>query len=210
MKIQSIESENFKKYGKILNGYDFGELFDKLSKIYVPEIGITYSASVEELESCRIKEELETRGFGGIPIQIGFVGGVNESLDCLEYHKSSEFNISLDDIILVLGCENKIENGKFDLSDCEAFFVPGGTGVELYGTTLHYAPFSVNGAYKTICVLPKGTNAEKPQLATKTDEDKMCFGTNKWIMTHPEKAKENLGMYVGLVGENIELKGLEK
>ena len=210
MKIQSIESESFRKYGKILTGYDFSELFEKLSGVYAPENGITYSASVETLENCRIKEELEMRGFGGMPIQIGYVGGINESLDCLEYHKSSEFNITLNDIVLVLGCVSEITDCKFNLEKCEAFYVSAGAGVELYGTTLHYAPFSVNGIYRTVCVLPRGTNADKPEFKIKTREDEMCFGANKWIMTHPEKAAENAGMYVGLTGGNITLKGLEK
>lgn len=211
MKIQSIESENFKKYGTILTGYDFDELFKSLAGLYIPDSGITYSASVDELEQCSIKEELQNRGFGGLPIQIGYVGGVNGKLDCLEYHKSSEFNITLNDIILVLGCVNKIKDNEFDLKNCEAFFVPGGTGVELYGTTLHYAPFSCDcGGYRTVCVLPYGTNGEKKTIQIKTTEDKMYFGTNKWIMAHKDATEENPGVYVGLVGENIIMEGLER
>lgn len=209
MKVQQITSDNFKRYGSVLKGYDYTELFAELTKLDIPNNGITYSALVDTLENCKIKDEFKNRGFGGMPIQIGYVGGVNDELNCLEYHKSSEFNIALDNIILVLGCVTDIKNGKYDTGKCEAFFVPAGTGVELYSTTLHYAPFSCEShGYKVVCVLPNGTNQEALKIEIKTEEDKMCFGTNKWLMTHPDAAENNIGAYVGLKGNNIKFSDL--
>lgn len=210
MKIQEIQSKAFQKYGQILSGYDFTEIFAELAKLPIPEEGITYSASVPALEKCRVTAELQSRGFGGMPIQLGYVGGYSSRLDCLEYHKSSEFNIALCDMILVLGQESDIQNGTYELSGCEAFYVPAGTGVELFSTTLHYAPFHCDEkGYRTVCVLPRGTNGEKPDFPEKTAEDRMCAGSNKWLMAHPDYAKENPGVYIGLTGQNITRKGLE-
>ena len=130
-------------------------------------------------------------------------------LDCLEYHKSSEFNIALDDVILVLGDQRDIKDGKLDTKDCEAFLIPAGQGVELYATTLHYAPFG-NG-YRVICVLPRGTNLDRADIPlTGSVEDRMYLGANKWLMTHPEAAEKNPGAYVGLTGDNITDRNIEQ
>ena len=52
----------------------------------------------------------------------------------------------------------------------EYFFVPAGTAVELYATTFHYAPCSVDGKeFRCGVVLPRGTN-EKLSAAP-SDED---------------------------------------
>lgn len=119
-----------------MKGYDFSELLEKLKKQDIPKDGIIYEPSMENLENCSEKIKLQQRGFGGTPIQIGFVGGNNKVLNCLEYHKSSEFNIAADDVVLVLGKQDKICNGSFDTSSCRAFCVPAGVGVELFATTL--------------------------------------------------------------------------
>lgn len=145
-----------------------------------------------------------------MPIQIGYVGGHNRVLNCLEYHKSSEFNIALDDVVLVLGKQEKITNGSFDTSLCHAFLLPAGVGVELYGTSLHYAPMcdGVNG-YRVVCVLPLGTNGDAPSFLASTAEDKMCAGSNKWLLAHPTSPEAKEGKYVGLTGENITFDQLE-
>ena len=139
-----------------------------------------------------------------MPIQVGYVGGNNRVLNCLEYHKSSEFNIALDDVVLVLGLQPEITGGMYDTANCKAFLVKAGTGVELYGTTLHYAPMNVSGdGYRVVCVLPRGTNYEKPDFKGVNAEDAMCAGSNKWLMAHAESDEAQKGMYVGLTGENI-------
>ncbi|MBE7043231.1 MAG: DUF4867 family protein [Ruminococcaceae bacterium] len=204
MKVYKVTAPEFKKYGQVLKGYDFSELFENLKKLDIPDEGITYEASVPGLESCNEKKLMENKGFGGMPIQIGYVGGNNKILNCLEYHKSSEFNIALDDVVLVLGIQSEIQDGMFDTSLCKAFLLPAGTGVELYGTTLHYAPMNVGAdGYRVACVLPFGTNGTKPEFKTYTHEDKMCGGSNKWIMAHKDAPEAQKGTYVGLTGENI-------
>ena len=146
-----------------------------------------------------------------MPIQIGYVSGKCRTLNCLEYHKSSEFNIPLNDVILVLGKEEQIANGKFDTSLCKAFFIPAGTGVELYGTTLHYAPFNVkDDGYRMLCVLPMGTNAPKIEITPECDEDYFNFGVNKWLLVHKESDEAKNGATLGLEGINITYEMLEK
>ena len=209
MKVYNVTDNEFKSYGQILENYDFDEIFEEAKKLPITDNEIVYEASLPSLEKCQVKKELQSRGFGGLKIQIGCVGGANRTLNCLEYHKSSEFNIALDDIVLVLGLESQIEKGYFSTDNCKAFFVPKGVGVELYGTTLHYAPMNVNDNYRVLCVLPKGTNGEKPEFNAVNIEDKMCFGNNKWIMCHPDSPDAQKGIYQGLKGDNITFSDLE-
>lgn len=210
MKIYSVTDKEFKPYGQVLEGYDFSGLLEGLKTLSIPENGIVYEPTVAVLENDAVKAECQNRGFGGMPIQMGFVGGNNKTLNALEYHKSSEFNIALDDVVLVLGLESEITDGKFDTADCKAFLVPAGTGVELYGTTLHYAPMNVKAdGYRVVCVLPLGTNYDKPDFVGVNLEDKMCCGSNKWLMAHADSGEAKDGKYVGLTGKNISFDDLK-
>lgn len=211
MKLHKITDPEFERYGKRLEGYDLTELLAVLSEKKIPEAGIVYEASDKALESCRVFNEIRDRGFGGMPVQIGYVSADNRILDCLEYHKSSEFNIAFDDMILVLGLESEITNGKYDTSRCAAFLVPAGEGVELFSTTLHYAPFAAaEGGYRVACVLPRGTNMAAPETVGKTPDDKWLYGSNKWIATLPDTRDAENGVFVGLRGENISLDQIER
>lgn len=210
MKIKKVTSENFKRYGCILTGYDYTELFSVLSKTEIPDKGIVYVGSCEKLEAAKQKELFEKRGFGGFPIQIGYVNSKNRIMNCLEYHKTSEFNIAMDDVILILGYEADIGENGYDSEKCEAFLIPAGTGVELYATTLHYAPLAVNtDGCRVICVLPKGTNAPLIEFPKSTHEDRACFGVNKWLLAHADAPEAADGAFVAINGKNIKFEDLE-
>mgnify|MGYP004576167635 FL=1 len=207
MEIKSVFSDEFKKYGVILQKYDFSEILTVMSSLEIPESGFAYQASVSKLENCKVFAEMQNRGFGGIPVQLGYCAGRNADLNCLEYHKSSEFNITLNDIILMLGCRYDIKDGRYDTSKVEAFLVPAGTGVELYETTLHYAPCGCNGkTFQVACVLPRGTNEVAAEVECKTAEDQMYAGKNKWLLAHADSDEAKKGLYVGLKGENLQYK----
>ena len=94
-----------------------------------------------------------------MPIQVGYCNGSNYLLNAVEYHRDSEVNVALTDLILILGKEQDIEaDGTYQTEKMEAFLVPAGTVVEVYATTLHYAPCSVgDGRFRVTVVLPKGT-----------------------------------------------------
>lgn len=205
MKTVSVFDEPFREYGRILEKYDFQELFQALSSFVIPDSGIEYVASVPELEACRIFSRFQSLGFGGMPIEVGYCSGHNDTLNCLEYHKSSEFNIAKDDIVLMLGKYQEIRDGYYNTKHVKAFYIPAGTGIELYGTTLHYAPCGAKGeGFQVVCILPKGTNQGMPELEDNLDmEAKMCWGTNKWLLAHPESTEAQNGAYVGLTGKNL-------
>ena len=202
MKIYSVTDAAFRPYGKILEGYDTAPLCAAMRSIPMPEQGTAYEPSIPVLEECALYGALQNNAYGGMPIQLGLCWGYNTRLNCLEYHRDSEVNVGARDFILLLGKQDEIENGVLDTGKVKAFRVPAGMAVEVYATTLHYAPGNANdGGFKCVVALPKGTNTDIEKRAPKTEEDKMLFARNKWLLMHPEAAEE--GQYVGLVGENI-------
>ena len=201
MQILKVTDEAFRQYGKVIKDIDVSDIITAMSETPCPD-DVVYEPSIESLEACKSAQSVSDSLYGGMPIQIGYCNGNNHKLNGLEYHRDSEVNIAVTDLILLIGSEQDIENGKYDTSKVEAFLVPAGTVIEVYATTLHYAPCNANdGGFKCVVALPKGTNTDIEKRAPKTEEDKMLFARNKWLLMHPEAAEE--GQYVGLVGENI-------
>ena len=202
MKIQKVTDPAFRKYGQVLEGYDFTGLIKEMKHTPVPE-DVIYVPSVEELEALEIMKDLQNKGYGGLPVQIGYCNGHNKKLNAVEYHRNSEINVAVTDLVLLIGHQQDIEpDHTYDTSKIEAFLVPAGTGIEVYATTLHYAPCHVNeGGFQCVVVLPKGTNTDLTFQTEKTGEDSLMTAKNKWLIAH-EDAKI-AGAFNGLKGENI-------
>lgn len=202
MKIQKVTDPAFRKYGQVLEGYDFTGLIKEMKHTPVPE-DVIYVTSVEELEALDIMKDLQNKGYGGLPVQIGYCNGHNKKLNAVEYHRNSEINVAVTDLVLLIGHQQDIEpDHTYDTSKIEAFLVPAGTGIEVYATTLHYAPCHVNeGGFQCVVVLPKGTNTDLTFQTEKMGEDSLMTAKNKWLIAH-EDAKI-AGAFNGLKGENI-------
>jgi hypothetical protein len=202
MTIYNVTDEKFKKYGKVVTGYDFTELLKAMENTPLPE-DVVYEPSIAELEAVKVAEELRVKAYGELPIQIGYCNGHNHLLNAVEYHRGTELNIAATDAILLLGCVQDVEDDfTYDTAKIEAFLVPAGTGVSIYETTLHYAPCG-NGdnGFKVVVVLPKGTNYP---LAEKhgDGEDALLAATNKWLIGHAEGGLDD-SAFIGLKGENL-------
>lgn len=204
MKINKVTDPEFRKYGRVIDGYDFSKLIKAMEHTPLPE-DVIYEPSIEELEATDVAIDLKMRIYGELPIQIGYCNGHNSKLNALEYHRSSEFDIAQTDLILLLGMQQDIEDGDiYDTAKVEAFFVPAGTGVELYATTLHYAPCTAQeGGFRCVVVLPKGTNEELPFETAKEGENRLLAAMNKWLIAHEDAQIE--GAFCGLKGENINI-----
>ena len=202
MKIQKVTDQAFGRYGQVLEGYDFTGLIKEMKHTPVPE-DVIYVPSVEELEALDVMKDLQNKGYGGLPVQIGYCNGHNKKLNAVEYHRNSEINVAVTDLVLLIGHQQDIEpDHTYDTSKIEAFLVPAGTGIEVYATTLHYAPCHVNeGGFQCVVVLPKGTNTDLTFQTEKTGEDSLMTAKNKWLIAH-EDAKI-AGAFNGLKGENI-------
>lgn len=213
MKIKSIFSKSFAKYGKILTGYDVKDLLKKLDDTTKkPDNAVIYEPGDAGLESLPIAKELSDNAYGGMPIQIGYCNGNNTKLNCLEWHRGSELNIPSNDMVLLLAPLQSVKKGKLDTGLVEAFYVPKGTVVQVYETTLHYAPCNAvkNGevskeGFRVVIVLPKDTNTEKPAIKEIDFEDKLLWARNKWLIAHPDSSEAKQGAFVGLTGKNIDI-----
>ena len=203
MKIQKITEKAFAPYGRVLEGYPVGPLLKVMEHMPLPEGEVIYEPSVEELEELPVARQFRDRAFGGMPIQIGYCNGQNKLLNALEYHRCSEVNIAVTDVIILLGRQQDIEEGYvYDIKKVEAFFVPAGTVIEVYATTLHYAPCMVSeNGFRWGVILPYGTNMEAPQLPEVQGEDRLLAAGNKWLIAHEDAGIE--GAFCGLKGENL-------
>ena len=206
MIIYSVFDPEFREFGKVLTGYDTSELVEAMKKVEMPSEGVAYEPWIDSLEACKIFGELGENAFGGMPIELGMCWGYNRFLNCLEYHRNSEINIGATDFVLLLAKQEKIIDGKLDTADVVAFEAPAGAVVEVYATSLHYAPCRVNEeGFRVAVVLPRNTNTDLEKGAEKDPEDKMLWARNKWLIAHPDASEAGQGAYVGLVGENISI-----
>lgn len=206
MNILNVYDKEFRYYGQIINGYDNEKILREIEKTPLPT-GRQYMPSDPKLEKLPVAKYMELNQFGGMPIQIGWCNGHNSKLNCLEYHRSSEINISTEDVILLLARMSDMENGILDTKKIKAFLMPRGVMVEIYGSILHYAPCHIDAekGYRMMVVLPQGTNTPKTNIEMITHEDKMLRGKNKWLIVHADAPEAAQGAYVGLSGENIEI-----
>ena len=89
----------------------------------------------------------------------------------------------------------------------KAFFCPAGVPVEVFATSLHYAPCSAakGEGFKVLVILPRGTNGPKPEMVPLNDEDKMLWACNKWLLAHPDSKEAASGAVKALTGTNIDI-----
>ena len=141
MTIYSVNDPLFASYGQVVTGLEdaVAQILPALSEIPLPE-GTGYVPTEPKLQNLPAAEVIRDHCFGGMPTELGWCCGDNRKLNCLEYHRDSEFNLSGDDFILLLAKQDEIEEGFLDTSKVKAFLVPAGTLVEVFATTLHYAP----------------------------------------------------------------------
>ena len=204
MKVYSVFDKEFAEFGKVLEGYDTAELTAAMNAIALPESGVAYEPWIDSLEKCAVFSDLQKNAYGDMPIELGMCWGHNVSLNCLEYHRNSELNIGATDFILLLAKQEKIIDGVLDSADVKAFKAPAGAVVEVYATSLHYAPCQTSDyGFRVAIVLPRNTNTDIEKPAQKGFEDKLLWARNKWLIAHPDSAEAKQGAYVGIKGENI-------
>ena len=206
MEIKKVTDDAFSAYGKVLEGYDFSELLEVMKDTPLPEDEVVYVPGVKAMEEATVSERLKKSAYGGLPIQVGYCNGHNLKLNALEYHRSSEVDIAASDLILLLGRQQDIqEDYTYDTAKVEGFFVPAKTAVELYATTLHYAPCQASEAgFRCVIVLPEGTNHELDFYVASEGEEKLATAKNKWLIGHREGGLPK-NAYLGLRGSNPEL-----
>lgn len=211
MKIYSVFDPEFKPYGQVVDGMEetVQEILDVLKD--APQgAGVDYVPEYEPLQELPAMVEISEHCYGGMPVQLGWCNGHNTKLNCLEYHRDSEFNLGTEDFILLLAKQEEIVDGVLDTARVKAFKAPAGVLVEVYATTLHYAPCHCDPqkGFRVLVALPMGTNTDKPVMTNQTSEDRLLWARNKWLLAHPDSGEAKQGAHIGLAGENIDIANL--
>lgn len=79
--------------------------------------------------------------------------------------------------------------------------------MELYATTLHFAPCMATpaGVRQVVCqTAGTNTDLEHPELITNEGENRLLYQKNKWVLIHPDAAAAfEANAVQGIKGENI-------
>ena len=217
MKYYEVTDPLFAQYGRIITGIDTEPICDVLRTLPLND-DMTYVASEPQLEALEAYHFFQDHVFAGMPIQMGYVTGKNARLDCLEHHMCSEIIMDTEDVIILLAQRSDVEyvddeqssfgvKMRLDTSNVVAFAVPAGCVVELYNSTLHFAPCGTGESheYRGLVVLSRGTNTERPTIQPQSVEDETIWAKDNWLLAHPQSAAASQGAYIGLVGDNIDI-----
>ncbi len=202
LKIYEVSDKEFNEYGRVVC-MDTAQIIKEAEKIEYPDEGSLYLPSVREFEDLAIAEEITDKIFGTLDTQVGYCFGYNSYLNATEWHHSSELNIAVRPLILILGKRENICQGKMNSSDMKAFYLPKGTAVEVFATSTHFCPCQVQeGGFGCVVALPRGTNVS----LDKESSDPLLFRKNKWIICHEgNTALINRGVVPGIYGENTKI-----
>ena len=109
MKIFSVTDPEFKPYGRVVTGLDTAkaEILAALANTPLPA-ATDYVAEDAALQELPAAVEVSEHLFGGMPCQLGWCNGHNTYLNCLEYHRDSEFNLGTEDFVLLLARQEEI------------------------------------------------------------------------------------------------------
>ena len=203
IKIFPVESSEFMSYGRILD-IDTDEIIKVAEGIKLPENGSLYEASLEAFENLDFSDKIKDDYFGELECQVGYCYGHSNRLNAFEWHTSSEINVAVTDLVLILGHTFEIVDGKIDSSVAKVFYVNKGQAIEVYSTSLHFCPIEVNDeGFGCVVALPKGTNIP----LEKNHDDPLLFRKNKWIIAHVDNEPLiERGVVSGVYGDNIEIK----
>lgn len=199
MHIYRVTDSEFCDYGQVLD-IDTDEIVYEAGRISMPASGSVYTASQPEFENLKISSDIRDKYFGELATQTGYCYGHSNALNALEWHKCSEINIAVTDMILLLGDIRDVKKGRYDSANVKAFLVKKGEAIEVYATTLHFCPIETSpDGFGCVVVLPQGTNLPLDGES----KDKLLFRKNKWLIAHEDNAAlTEKGVFPGIYGEN--------
>ena len=187
LSIFSVEDPEFAPYGRVLKGYECSTMISYAkSHVDMPAKGTAYVRTDAGLEAVDEMKPLSATVYGGMPLQAGWCIGRNNKMNAMEFHKGNEINIAVTDLFLLLGKVEDIQDNRYDSKKITGFYAPQGCAVELYASTLHFAPINVGAdPFISIVILPACTNTlfEGPRPIRPGDE--LLFAVNKWMICHP-------------------------
>ena len=205
--IRPVTDASFAPYGQVLPLRDCETLRRALSKTPIPETGNRYVAALDTLyAACEAAGALAP--FGGMAAQAGYCNGRGHKLNALEYHKCSEVNFSDTGLVLLLALPEQFRDGFVDAADVRAFYLPPDTAIEVWPRVGHFAPCRVTeNGFRCLVVLEEGVNSPVELPGPDAEgEEKLLWMRGKWMTCHPDSPQAEKGAFVGISGENWDLK----
>lgn len=213
IEIYDIHGEEFRRFGRV-SDLDCGEMIHYMeTETEIPETGHTYIPDDDRMHGFQLYRTAREENYGLMEIEVGYCNGHSSYLNGLEYHKTNEFNIAVTDMVIFLGMVQDVRDGVFDTKDARAFYVAKGEVVELYQTSMHYAPVEVyRSGFQCGVILQKGTNEITGIVdVNAVGEKRLLFKKNTWLMVHPDYHEfVALGAYPGIRGENFRINPVEE
>lgn len=200
----SVSDEEFSSFGRVIKDFDASEIIAAAKKIANPAEGSSYLPSEPSFEALSCAEDLKNRFYGELPAQIGYCWGHSTMMNATEWHTSSEINIAVTPLVLILGHVWDIKDGKISSDRFKAFYVPQGAVLEVYATSLHFCPCQVSDdGFGCVVALPEGTNVPLDGQYS----DTLLFRKNKWLLAHEQNsALIAKGVSGGISGINYQIK----
>jgi len=213
MQILSVFDEEFRAYGRVWDDVD-PALTQPIANALATRTPLPdatdYVPTDPAIQDLDAAMALAPVLFGGQPVEFGWCNGHNLALNCLEYHRSSEFNLGVGDFVLLLALQADIHDGQLDTSTVKAFRVPANTLVEVY--CHHAALRALSGERRRLQGAggaSLGHQRAAPQLDVAGGDGKLLWANNKWLLAHPSSAEAAQGAHVGLVGDNVTIRNQE-
>lgn len=203
LNLHAISDPAFASFGRVLPHLPHqAALLQAMAETVIPETGNQYVATDAMMTAIDADHAISRLLYGEQPIQIGHCNGHSDHQNAFEWHGCSEVNLACTDLVLWLVHRFDIVDGQLASDQAQAFFVPAQTAIEVYATTLHFAPNQVTPAgFKCVVILTANTNSP---LKTPRTPGESLLQTNKWVLAHPDNARMQAQQAaIGVTGPNF-------
>ena len=206
-RIYSVYDPEFATYGAVHSHIQVPKMREYVYENKEMPLTEVYEPCSEELMKMDEAVFFTQFCYGETACQVGYYSGFCTKLNALEYHKCSEVLVEFEPAVLIVGHIWDIREQNVYSSDLKLFYVPADTCVELYATTLHFAPCMATeaGVRQIVCqTATTNTDLKHPELLTEDGENPLLYQRNKWVLIHPEAAASfEANAVQGITGENI-------
>lgn len=206
--IFDVRDNEFKKYGNVITQGTKEICHLTKACLEMPSEGSAYQAAVESLDTSEWAARFRRTVCGGLDEQIGVCYGHSDTLNALEWHTCSEFNVAVTEMVLMLAKKSDMDaQNRVDSGNIKAFYLHEGDMVEVYSDTLHFCPCEVvKSGFISIVGLQRGTNLPLEDA----EKEGLLWAKNKWLIAHEENMQLlHRGAYAGIFGENWKLKTID-
>jgi len=201
-----VDDPKFDGYGKLHWDVDPTEFVTAMQESFDGTMSDTavYEPVVDELQDHPFVSQIQDLVYGGEPVQVGWVYGLNNSLDQLEYNGVPVTLIPANDMVMFLGAKDKLNSTDWTYAtkDTQAFFIPDHAIVELLPDTFRSLPIPAisEEGYLVAVITPAGVGLEDASPGEGIDQ--ALVSNDRWIFAFADNPS---GYFAGLTGSNTSI-----